>query len=220
MRAGMISIKVPISAIWYEDISDDVTYLRESICAYGLLQPVGIVRRDAGYKLLFGRRRIKACRELGMKYIHAILLTAREDEEKIFAAEENIQHKETDIATLTEYALSLNGGSIEEGLCISQKSAQAVSSYLKLSDEAKENIKGENEFLIEKSNGDSEYFIKMCRLLDDVPVNAKDKIRLSVLSDKRIFINEIEKILKLMRIGGYTDSISENEECIIIKKVC
>ena len=47
---------------------------------------------------------------------------------------------------------------------------------------------------------------------------AKEKVRLSVLSDRRIFINEIEKILKLMRQGGYQELIREDEERIVIIK--
>ena len=42
MRAGIVYIKVPIDAINYEKTDDDVTFLKESIKMYGLLQPVGI----------------------------------------------------------------------------------------------------------------------------------------------------------------------------------
>ncbi len=217
MRAGMVYVKVPISTIEFDLPDEDVTLLRESIRVYGLLQPVGITKKDDGYKLIFGRRRVKACLELGQKYIHSVLLTVRGDD-AIFRAVENIHRQNLDAASLAEYALGITEGDVREILCLDFGQESLVRDYLMLPEDAKKAVNANTEQFISRSHGDGTYFLKMCHALEDVPVNAKDKVRLSVLSDKRIFINEIEKILKLMRSGGYTDSITEDDECIIIRK--
>ncbi len=218
MRAGIVYVKVPISTIEFDLPDDDVTLLKESIRIYGLLQPVGVVKKSDGYKLVFGRRRIKACLELGQKYIHSVLLTVRGEEENVLKAIENIHRKRLDATSLAEYALDIPDGDVCETLCLDSTQEAIIRSYLMLPSNAKRAVSENTEQFIECAHGDGAYFLKMCRALKDVPVSAKDKVRLSVLSDKRIFINEIEKILELMRSGGYNDSITENDECIIISK--
>ncbi len=216
MRAGIVYIKVPISSIEYEETADDVKMLAQSIKTCGLLQPVGIVQKERGYKLVFGRRRVKACRELNMKYIHAVLLSVREDEEKIFSLNENIHRRNMCLREIADEILRLNNGGVEELLSVSD--CRRLKEYLVLSDKAKMYVSENTEQFLDYSRGDSEFFIKMCKLLQNIPEKCSDRVRLSVLSDKRIFINEIEKILALMRQGGYEESVSEDEQQIIIRK--
>lgn len=218
MRAGQVYIKVPISAIAYEDTLADVSKLKESIKTCGLLQPIGIVRRDAGYKLIFGHRRIKACRELDMRYIHAVLLTVREGEEAMFALNEDIHRRKIPVSEIAQKALKAENGSIEEMLSLTGAQAENIKNYLMLNKTAKEMLNESNEQYLLASKGESDYFIRMCRLAGQIPVSAEEHVRVSVMSDKRIFINEIEKIIKLMRQGGYGATVSEDEEKIIIQK--
>lgn len=218
MRAGQVYIKVPISAISYDETDSDVSKLKESIKTCGLLQPVGIVLRDTGYKLIFGHRRIKACRELDMQYIHAVLLTVREGEEEIFALNENIHRRQMPVSEIAQRVLKAGSGGIEEMLSLSREQAQDIKNYLVLNTKAKEMLNENNEQYLSASKGESEYFIRMCRLARQIPVTAAEHVRVSVMSDKRIFINEIEKIIKLMRQGGYGANVSEDEEKIIIQK--
>lgn len=65
-----------------------------SIMEYGLMQP--IVVRQVGpfdYELIAGERRLTACRNLGMAYIPAIIMTADTTDSAILALVENIQRE-------------------------------------------------------------------------------------------------------------------------------
>lgn len=216
MRAGIVYIKVPINSIQYENISGDVTFLKESIKMYGLLQPVGIVPKDNGYKLLFGKRRIKACKELGQKYIHAVLISVREDEQKYINYIENIHRSNS--YHLFSACKNLQGADIKEKLCLSPKNMEYVENLMMLDEFALEKLSPKTEPFIIDSNGDSKYFLRMCTLINNIPLTAKEKVRLSFLTDKRIFLNEIEKIVDLMRTYGHNDTFFEDNDKIIIKK--
>lgn len=216
MKAGIVYIKVPIESIHYEKVDDDVTFLKESIKMYGLLQPIGIKAKENGYKLLFGRKRIKACRELGQKYIHSVLISVREDEEKYINFIENIHRSNDDFLYL-----ALNqfiGVDLKENLCLSPKNMRYIEALSSLDEFCREKFNNKTRPFIIDAKGDSKYFLRMCAVIDNIPITAKEKIRLSYLTDKRIFLNEIEKIVDLMRLYGHNDTFFEDSDKIIIKK--
>ena len=216
MRAGIVYIKIPIASIRYEFIKDDVSYLKDSIKMYGLLQPIGVKRHDEGYKLIFGRKRLKACIELGHKYIHSVLLSVREDEEKSVSFSENIHRSCDDFLknALDEY----RGTDIKDLLCLDKKQMEYIKALSMLNEDATKHIDNVAMHFVSVSEGDTRYFLRMCEILKNVPLIAKERVRLSVLSDRRIFINEIQKILDLMRLGGYDDTFFEDRDKIIISK--
>src|ERR1700682_2941963 len=51
----------------------DVDELAESLRAHGLLQPIVVRRRGAGYELIAGHRRYEAARRLGWSEIAAVV---------------------------------------------------------------------------------------------------------------------------------------------------
>ncbi len=216
MRAGIVYIKVPIASIRYEMVNDDVSSLKDSIRMYGLLQPVGIIKMDEGYKLIFGKRRIKACLELGHKYIHSVLLSVREDEEKSVSFSENIHRSNRDF--LLDAFLAYKGLDIRELLCLDEKQMDYIKALALLDKNALSLIDAITKNFAVCAEGDSKYFMRMCDIIRNVPLTAKEKVRLSVLSDKRIFLNEIQKILELMRLGGFNDTVFEDGEKIVINK--
>ena len=65
-----------------------------SIMEYGLMQPITV--RQIGpfdYELIAGERRLTACRNLGMTYIPAIIMTASATDSAVLALVENIQRE-------------------------------------------------------------------------------------------------------------------------------
>ena len=67
-----------------------VRELERSIKANGLLQPI-VARRVSGqYEVVFGNHRVEACRHLGMRYIHAIVMEFTEEEAFLARASENL----------------------------------------------------------------------------------------------------------------------------------
>jgi len=216
LRAGIVYIKVPISSITFEKTDKDVTFLKESIKMYGLLQPIGIKPSGNGYKLLFGKNRIKACLELGYKYIHSVLISVREDEEKYINYIENIHRTNDDFLFLAQK--NLIGTDIKEALCLSPTNMNYIQNISMLNDFCLEKITQKTKNFVVDAQGDSNYFLRMCSIIDNIPLTAKEKVRLSFLTDKRIFLNEIEKIVDLMRVYGHNDSFIEDKDKIIIKK--
>jgi len=69
--------------------------LKKSIIANGLIQPVTIRRVEGGrYQLISGERRLRACREIGMKEIPAYIIIVQSDETMLaMALIENIQRE-------------------------------------------------------------------------------------------------------------------------------
>ena len=81
----------------------DLAELMESIVKHGLLQPIGIIKEEEHiYRLNYGERRLRACKELGWREISVTLrpeednLGAEEDENecrKDLTSQERIAHK-------------------------------------------------------------------------------------------------------------------------------
>lgn len=68
----------------YRGSSAELQKLAESIKRLGLLQPVVL---NSEHKLIAGRRRIAACRELGMTHVSALVCATCDDVRKALAAE-------------------------------------------------------------------------------------------------------------------------------------
>ncbi|MFK0255423.1 ParB/RepB/Spo0J family partition protein [Streptomyces sp. NPDC090445] len=96
--AGAMFAELPIDAITEnpyqprkEFNEDALTELVTSIKEVGLLQPV-VVRQSGpdGYELIMGERRWRACKELGLEYIPAIIRATEDDRLLLDALLENL----------------------------------------------------------------------------------------------------------------------------------
>jgi ParB family transcriptional regulator, chromosome partitioning protein len=77
---------------------DDIKNLMQTIKDNGLLQPIGVKEEKEGYTILWGNRRLNACKKLGWKTISAVILSKKDDvmtEEQFIVLNltENIQNK-------------------------------------------------------------------------------------------------------------------------------
>jgi ParB/RepB/Spo0J family partition protein len=80
----------------------EIEELMDSIKQEGLLQPIGLIKTGENYEVLFGNRRLEACKKLGHNYIAARLFEGRDDEDFFIAnLTENLQRKDI---TVTELA--------------------------------------------------------------------------------------------------------------------
>lgn len=70
--------------------------LKDSIDRDGLLQPIVVRRVEDGFELIAGERRWRACKELGLVRIPAMIRNAREDEQLVLALIENLQRADLD----------------------------------------------------------------------------------------------------------------------------
>lgn len=82
--------------------------LEESIRQYGLMQPV-VVRKsgEAEYELIAGERRLRACKNIGYKYISSVVVQASGTDSAIMALIENIQRENLGYIEEAEAFLSL-----------------------------------------------------------------------------------------------------------------
>ena len=71
-----------------------IAELKQSIAQSGLIQPL-VVRRTCGlYELIAGERRLRACKQLGMKEVPCIVQYAAEETSAILALTENLQREQ------------------------------------------------------------------------------------------------------------------------------
>lgn len=68
--------------------------LAESIKENGLLQPITVRKQGSKYELIAGERRFRACKNIGMKEIDAIVLEKSDEESANLALIENIQRED------------------------------------------------------------------------------------------------------------------------------
>lgn len=94
-----------------------IDQLAATIKTYGLLQPILVMKQASGYRVVSGERRLRACRQLGLKSIPCIV---KKYEKKIVlevALIENIQREQLDPieeANVYKSLINLNGINQEE----------------------------------------------------------------------------------------------------------
>lgn len=74
----------------------EIQDLAASINSVGLLQPIIVRKKDQGYLVVAGERRLRACRLAGLKKIKAIVVQADEERNLTLALIENIQRADLD----------------------------------------------------------------------------------------------------------------------------
>lgn len=95
------SIKI-IENIRQRPSQDSVNELMQSIKQDGLMQPIGVQLKDSEYILIWGFRRLEACKKLGWKTIPTNIIKEdmSEDEFLIMNANENVQRHNITVSEL------------------------------------------------------------------------------------------------------------------------
>ena len=107
----MIIKEIPIKEIKIQEnirqknLIENIPELMQSIKDNGLLQPIGVKENHADYTLIWGFRRLQACKKLGWKTIPATIFVEKDEElteEEFFVlnATENLQRRQN---TLLEF---------------------------------------------------------------------------------------------------------------------
>ena len=109
--------------------------LAASIVQYGILQPLSVRRRDGGYELVAGERRLRAARMAGLSEVPCILLSVDEEQSGMLALVENLQRRDLDFIEEAEglaRLMRLYGLSQEQAAVRVGKSQSAVANKLRL----------------------------------------------------------------------------------------
>lgn len=234
---GMTLVRVPLESIRCEALPprESLEPLMESISRFGLLEPVGICRQGEGFALLYGRRRLAACKALELTHINAILLSPTPEEKALLPAAENLHQCAMTLAEkarrLEKTARALGCEALSAGhiLNISTKQLQPLLAFLQLPEKV--------QALAEQENLNEKQIAQLCALRGEdaqckavqkivqraiAPISREDGflsppgIKLSVYSDKRLFINALRDIASQMRRAGYAGSIYEREGELVI----
>ena len=73
---------------------EEIEGLAESIRQNGLLQPVSVRRTENSYQLIAGERRLRACKQAGLKKIPAILYEQSDEQMAALGLLENLQRRD------------------------------------------------------------------------------------------------------------------------------
>ena len=75
---------------------DGLRELSESIAAYGILQPLTVRAQNGGYELVAGERRWRAARMVGLRQVPCLLARVDEEDAALLALIENLQRRDLD----------------------------------------------------------------------------------------------------------------------------
>ncbi len=218
-----------------------------SIMEYGLMQPITV--RQTGpfdYELIAGERRLTACKNLGMAYIPAIVMTVSVTDSAVLALVENIQRENLNFIEEAEAfsALIQEHGLTQEQLADKLgKSQSAIANKLrilrlpqKIRDIITENGLTERHARALLRLPDDRMKLKAVNIIVErgfnvtkseeliekllkAPVKEKAEIRTDnrVFRDVRIFANTIRQAVELMRKSGIDARTNKTEKDDIIE---
>ena len=109
--------------------------LSESILRHGILQPLSVRRREGGYELICGERRLRAAQMAGLTDVPCILMQMDDRESGMTAMVENLQRQDLDFVEAAPGISRLMGQfnmSQEQTARLLGKSQSAVANKLRL----------------------------------------------------------------------------------------
>jgi ParB family chromosome partitioning protein len=109
--------------------------LADSIVQYGVLQPLTVRRRDGGFELVAGERRLRAAKLAGLGEVPCILLGVDDAQSGMIALVENLQRRDLDFIEEAQglaRLMRLYGLSQEQAAAKVGKSQSAVANKLRI----------------------------------------------------------------------------------------
>lgn len=127
--------------VFFDDYS--LTQLAVSIQQNGILQPLSVRRKENGYELIAGERRLRAAKLINLEYVPCIIVEVNEANSAVLAILENIQRSDLNfleeslsIQKLIEY-YGLTQEAAAAKLGVAQSTVANKLRLLKLSDKEK-----------------------------------------------------------------------------------
>lgn len=221
--------------------SASITELGESIKKYGVIQPISVrkIPNSFDYELVAGERRLRACIEIGLDRIPAIVVKINDNDSAVIALIENLQREDLNFLEEAEAYLHLisdHGMTQEELSAKIGKSQSAVANklrVLKLSPMMRKLILSHNlterharaflrlpdddtRMIALKKVCDSSLTVKETDRLVDAMLSSIDKDKKEtkgtyVLKDVRIFLNTIKRAINVMKNSGIEAMSYQNE---------
>ena len=213
-----------------EFAQESLRELAQSIAVYGILQPLTVRKYENAYQLVAGERRLRAAKLAGLHQVPCLIAQVEERDAGLLALIENLQRRDLNCfeeaeaigSLLRRYALSQEQAAQKLG-----KSQSAVANklrLLRLPEDVRETILQKNLTerharallrladaesqrgalaVIAKENlnvAQSEALIE--KMLREKEITPPQKRVNYIIKDVRIFLNSIDRSLRLMRQAG------------------
>lgn len=215
----------------------ELSLLCESIKQNGLLQPITVRRADGGYELIAGERRLRACKQAGLKTIPAIIYELDSVSAALFTLIENLQRSDLscfeEAEGIKRLITTYNMPQCEaaERLGISPSTLSNKLRILKLTDSQKDRIEAARlterharaVLRLKEEMRDTALDIIIAnsltvkeseKLADELQSKKEEKktpqIRASI-GDVRLFANSLSKIVDTMIKAGYSAKTKKSE---------
>lgn len=213
--------------------------LADSIRCHGILQPLTVRRRADGWELVAGERRLRAARMVGLEEVPCLEVLVDERESALLALVENLQRRDLhyfEEAEAIALYLRQSGATQEEAAVQLGRSAPAVANKLRLLRlspdcrkklvegalserhartllrlEAEEDRQAALEHMIRRglNVAQTEQYIE--GKLAELQTTPPHRRRTVILKDVRLFLNSVERGLRLVREAGI-EAVSGRED--------
>ena len=228
---------------------DGLWELSESIAAYGILQPLTVRAQNGGYELVAGERRWRAARMAGLRQVPCLLARVDEEDAALLALIENLQRRDLDYMEeasaiarlLRRYGLSQQQAAEKLG-----RSQSAVANKLRLLRLEEPVVDALRRYglterharaLLRLEDGEqrlaaAEYMGKRGMNVAAAEAYIEQLIARSqttppkrrstyVIKDVRLFLNSVERGIRLMRGAGVGAKVArqdtEEEICLTVR---
>ena len=228
---------------------DGLRELSESIAAYGILQPLTVRAQNGGYELVAGERRWRAARMAGLRQVPCLLARVDEEDAALLALIENLQRRDLDYMEeasaiarlLRRYGLSQQQAA--EKLGRSQSAVANKLRLLRLEEPVVDALRryglterharallrledGEQRLAAAEHMGKrgmnvaaAEAYIE--QLIARSQTTPPKRRSTYVIKDVRLFLNSVERGIRLMRGAGVGAKVArqdtEEEICLTVR---
>ena len=202
--------------------------LAESIRRHGIIQPLSVRRRDDGWELIAGERRLRAAKLAGLQTVPCLEMQVDKQDTAILALIENIQRRDLhyleEAAAIAAY-LRQSGSTQEEAAALLGRSPSALANKLRLLrlspdccrlEDEEERLNALHHIIRQHLNvaQTEQYIDKRLAQLQATPPSGR---RVFLLKDVRLFLNSLDRGLRLVREAGIgAESRREDTEDAIL----
>ena len=186
--------------------------LAESIRRHGIIQPLTVRHSADGWELIAGERRLRAAKLAGLQTVPCLEMQVDEQDSAILALIENIQRRDLhyleEAAAIAAY-LRQSGSTQEEAAALLGRSPSALANKLRLLRLSPDCCR-----LLTEHDLTEQYIDKRLAQLQATPPSGR---RVFLLKDVRLFLNSLDRGLRLVREAGIgAESRREDTEDAIL----
>ncbi len=239
-------VEIPVGAIFPNPDqprknfnTEELTKLAKSISQDGIVQPLTVRRREGGYELVSGERRLRAAKLAGFRSVPCVVVDISDSRSAVIALIENIQRADLNFfeeaeaisALITKYGMTQEDCAIRLGMA--QSTVANKLRILKLSPDLRKVIvsNGLSErharaLLKADENLREEVLIKIIK--DGLTVDAAEKYirtleknervkqsyrrRSAALGDLRLFFNTVDRAVQVIKLAGVDAKVKKTKK--------